>query len=349
MNSIFPSRLKQARLMRGLSMDALSDRANNALTKQSISKYETGRMMPDSKSLIILANALDINVDYFFRFHSVSIERIEFRNKKKLGIKEMNIIKEMVKDRLERYLELESITNVGSDFNYLFDNFIIQNEGDVNIIISKIKKDWKLGEDGINNLIETLEENNIKVIEIDSFDGFDGLSGYANGRQPIIVMNQKLGSERKRFTALHELGHLLLNFDESLSNRDREHFCNYFASEMLISSEEFIKRIGVKRKDISLPELRDIQIQFGISLYDLMHKAKDLKIIPENRFKSFCMKMKDPQFKEQLVENRYHDERSNRFERLVYRALSSEIISLSKASALLNQPINKVLDQLNLL
>lgn len=67
MNSLFSTRLKQARIMQGLSMDSLCEKANKALSKQSISKYEAGKMMPDSKSLIILANALGVNIDYFFR------------------------------------------------------------------------------------------------------------------------------------------------------------------------------------------------------------------------------------------------------------------------------------------
>jgi len=37
-------------------------------------------------------------------------------------------------------------------------------------------------------------------------------------------------------------------------------------------------------------------------------------------------------------------ERSNRFEQLVYRALSQEIISISKASSLLNQNINLLIE-----
>ncbi|MEE1271569.1 MAG: helix-turn-helix transcriptional regulator [Bacteroidales bacterium] len=66
MQNLFSIRLKQARIMQELSMKALCERTNNALTKQSISKYETGKMMPDSKSLIILSNALGVSLDYFF-------------------------------------------------------------------------------------------------------------------------------------------------------------------------------------------------------------------------------------------------------------------------------------------
>ena len=224
MNSLFSTRLKQARIMQGLSMDSLCEKANNALSKQSISKYEAGKMMPDSKSLIILANALGVNIDYFFRPLAVSIENVEFRKKSKLGAKQIDSIKEVVKDKLERYFEIESIIDIQSEFNSVYSNVLIQGENDVFAIVACIKNDWKLGEDGINNLIEILEENKIKVIEIDAPNSFDGLSGFANGKNPIIVLNKNFDSERKRFTALHELGHLLLNFDSSINEKQIESY-----------------------------------------------------------------------------------------------------------------------------
>ncbi|MDD6669356.1 MAG: XRE family transcriptional regulator [Bacteroidales bacterium] len=349
MNALFSSRLKQARIMQGLSMDALCEKAGNALSKQSISKYETGKMMPDSKSLIILANALGLSVDYFFRPLGVVVERVEFRKKSKLGKKQELAIKEVVKDNLERYFEIESFNDIKSEFKPICRNVLIQSEDDVFSFVTRIKSEWKLGEDGINNLIEILEENQIKVIEIDAPNSFDGLSGYVNDKNPFIVLNRNCNSERKRFTALHELGHLILTFDSSIDQRGVEQLCHLFASEMLISKDVFIQRIGLNRKDISLQELQDIQIQFGISIDALMHKAWALNIVTESRYKTFHIKKnRNQQFKEEVDRSRYKTEQTNRFVRLVYRALASEIISISKAGVLLNVPVGVVRNQLSL-
>lgn len=349
MKDVFSIRLKQARVMQGLSMGSLCKRAENALSKQAISKYESGRMMPDSKSLIVLSNALGVSIDYFFRPITVSIKNVEFRKKSKLGVKQIDSIKEIVRDKLERYFEIESIIDIQTEFKSEYDKVLIQGENDVFSIVARIKKDWKLGEDGINNLIEILEENKIKVIEIDAPKGFDGLSGYANGKNPVIVLNKNFDSERKRFTALHELGHLILNFDSSIDDKCVENFCNLFANEMLISKDVFIQKIGMNRNDISLQELLDIQLQFGISIDALMHKAKELNIITENRYRTYCIKKNQARkFKEEVEKSRYKQEESNRFVRLVYRALASEIISISKAGVLLNTPVNAIRNQLNL-
>ena len=335
--------------MRGLSMDALCEKVGNVITKQSISKYENGKMLPDSKVLILLSKALEVSIDYFFRQPTVSIDNVEFRKKSKLGVKQIDSIKEIVKDQLERYFEIENLNAVGSSYRPQYENATIQEENDIYPIVKRVKADWQLGEDGINNLIEVLEDNNIKVVEIDAPKSFDGLSGFVNGEIPVIVLNKNFESERKRFTALHELGHLILTFDDCIPDKQVESYCNLFASEMLISKDVFIQRIGAARSDISLEELKGLQIQFGISIDALMYKAKNLNVITESRFNYFHKRKNAArQFKEAVEKNRSKKEYSNRFDRLVYRALASEIISFSKASALLGISVDAIRNQLNL-
>ncbi len=63
----FSKRLKSARIMAGWSMDVLCDKMEHIVSKQSISKYENGKMMPDSSVLLALADTLGVDPDYFFR------------------------------------------------------------------------------------------------------------------------------------------------------------------------------------------------------------------------------------------------------------------------------------------
>ena len=52
MSETFGQRLKAARVMAGLSMDALVKRIGKGLSKSAISKYENGLMMPSMSPLI---------------------------------------------------------------------------------------------------------------------------------------------------------------------------------------------------------------------------------------------------------------------------------------------------------
>ncbi len=349
LKEIFSARLRNARVINGMSMDELCSKMNNLISKQTISKYESGKMLPNSTNLIALANALDVKPDYLLRPFSVSLDRIEFRKKSKMSVKDENSIKERIRDRIERYIEIEEILNINSNFSNPIKNNAVTSSSDIYRIAAELKDLWQLGQDGIPYVIEMLEEHCVKVMEMDAPDTFDGLSGLVGDHKPIIVLNKNFPVERKRFTVMHELGHLLLDFDESLPQKDVERFCNLFANEMLISQDVFKKLLGASRHDISLNELRAIQLNFGLSVDAQMFKARQLDIISDSRYKYFCItKNQNPAFKKLVERSTYHEEQSTRFESLVYRALASELISYSKASVLLNESIDVVREQLEL-
>jgi Zn-dependent peptidase ImmA (M78 family) len=134
-----------------------------------------------------------------------------------------------------------------------------------------------------------LEDNKIKVIEIESDDEFDGLSAWANdGAIPVIVLNNSVikSLDRKRFTALHELAHLILDLDGH-TEKQKEKFCHYFAAAMLLPSDSLEKKVGKSRTNVLLPELGGIKKQYGISMQAIAFRMKDLGIITPTYFKQF--------------------------------------------------------------
>ena len=133
-----------------------------------------------------------------------------------------------------------------------------------------------------------------------------------------------------------------------MEDKDKERLCNVFANEMLLPSSQFIEMVGASRKDISLQELIPLQMQYGLSIDALMYKAKELGIITEQRYKGYCIKRNSSSdFRNQVVENRYPQEDSRRFQVLVYKAISQEVISISKASSLLNCSVNEIRSSIN--
>ena len=342
-NEIFAQRLKNARVMKGYSMDELVAAMGNSLSKMAISKYEKCQLSPSSTVLISLSKALGQPVDYFFRPFTMQIESVKFRkHKSKLAIKQEESIKQNISDMFERYITIEEICNASVKFVSPFKKPVSSAE-QVKEAALKLRDYWNIGSDGIINVIDLLEEHGIKVMEIDAPESFDGLSSMVNDVYPVIVLNKTFPSERKRFTALHELGHLILNFDESVSEKDEETLCNLFANEMLILESMFRRIIGESRREITYPELRAVQIHFGISCDALMYKAKTCGIISEPRYKSYCIqKNRNSAFKERIEQSYYPQEESNRFNRLVYNALSNELITISKAASLLHTSVEQV-------
>lgn len=335
MKDVFAKRLKSARTLAGLSQDELVNRIEGLVTKNAIAKYERGEMMADGKVLIAIANALNVNPDYFFRPFTVEIENIEFRKKSKMSVKKVNAIKQKVTDIVERYLEVEQFLSIESGFSNPIADYEIQTKQDVEHGVNKLLKAWKIGFNALPNVIEMLEDKEIKVIEIDAPMEFDGFSGWADGKYPLIVVNQHYTVERKRLTALHELGHLLLNFHKDISHKDMERMCFQFAGAMLIPEETFRMEIGNIRSHISVPELIAIKENYGISIQAIMQRAKDLGIVSDFAYLNFRKWISRNRAEEGLGQY-IGKEQSGRFLQLIYRAASEEVISMSKAANLAN-------------
>ncbi len=335
MKDIFAKRLKSARTLAGLSQDELVARMGNLVSKNAISKYEKGEMMADGKVLLALAEALNVKTEYFFRTFTVEIENVEFRKRSKLSSKKEGAIKEQVTDIVERYLEVEQFLGIQSDFTNQIASHIIANGEDVEAAVNHLLDKWKLGVNALPNVIELMEDKEIKVIEIDAPDEFDGFSGLANGRFPVIVINEHYSIERKRLTVLHELGHLLLNFSPELSHKDKERLCFRFAGAMLIPEETFRRELGGLRSHLSIPELIAIKEAYGISVQAIVQRAKDLGIISEYvflQFRKWISNKRDEAGLGQYIGR----EKSRRFNQLIYRAAAEEVISMSKAANLAN-------------
>lgn len=339
---IFSQRLKNARIMKGFSMDDLCKKMDNCVSKMTISKYENNLLQPNSTIVISIAKALSLPFDYFFRPFTFKIESIKFSRDGNLSDKQLESVKENVSDLIERYMNIEEICNDSVDFVNPI-NEIIENETQLKEATQKIRKEWQLGTDGIVNVISLLEEHGIKIMEIDAPEGLSGLSSIVNEKYPVIIINKNFYSEKKRFIALHELAHIILKFSDSVSENQEEAYCDLFASEMLIPESVFKNLLGVSRHDISYQELKAIQMQYGISCESLMNKAYECGIISEQRLKYFkASKKNNPSFNEKIDKSYYAEENANRFNRLVYKALSNEFISISKAANLLNQSVEQV-------
>lgn len=348
MENAFAQRLVNARKIRCMSQRELSNKLEGQVSPTAIEKYEKGLMMPSSSALILLSKALGMKLDYFFRPFTVAIDtsKFEFRKNASLGVKKVESIKHMVCAEIEKYLEIEGILGNTTTFSLDYSNILVENEDEARLLARRLREDLNIGSDAIVSAVELLESCGVKIIEIDHDEKFSGTCNTA-GTIPVIVINRNMSSERKRITIFHELGHLLMHCAEGV---DEEKMCTIFANEVLIPSDKFKSLLGTSRHDISLVELQAIQREYGISVDALMAKAAQLNIITSNRYTSYYKKKNAlPAFKEAVDTSHYPMEHTNRFERLVYRALASEVISMSKAAALLDVSVNEVRNNLNLM
>lgn len=102
-----------------------------------------------------------------------------------------------------------------------------------------------------------------------------GASRWAEGR-PVIVLNASEGKDlpRQRFTAAHEVGHLLLSRSchaqaQDLSYDEEERLCDVFATELLVVPEA--RRVMSRERSITPALLIDYSKAFRLSLQLTTH------------------------------------------------------------------------------
>jgi len=350
----FAMRLKQARIQKKMSMDKLVGLIGGIVSKQSISKYESAKMMPSSAVLIAFSTALDVDPDYFFRPFSFNVNRfdVSFRKKSDTSVKDVNALKVQIQDEVERYLEVEELLGKPVDSVEQKNGEILSTPEQMRQLAREVREEWKLGNDAISNVQDTLESKGIKVISTKAPEGFDGVSGIINNKDYIIVLNSnKNNVERRRFTGMHELGHLLYNerFSANLTQRQKEKLCDSFANEMLLPTDA-LNKVFKPGEKISTSELMQLQLIYGISIDAIMHKLVDIGILSESKYKSYCInKRQNKALKDFVEESRYKENLTNRFETLVYAAAAKELISTSKAASLLHSSISTVRKRLNVI
>lgn len=348
-NQLFAERFLSARKLNGMSLQDLAEKLEEMgfkISRQSLHKYEQGEVLPNSEVISKLSKAMNLRSDHFFRETKVEIGEVEFRKFTHLPAKDETRIIEQTKEYLSRYLELEEIMNIKSEFKNPIQHSVSSFE-DVEKAAKDLRKTWKLGSDSLNNVFELLEDYHIKIVELEAGDGFDGMQTWANGNIPVIVINslRVKKSDRKRFTAFHELGHLILNFKKGLTLSQRETLCNQFAGAMLFSKDAAEKELGSSRQRLNIQELVNLKKQYGISIQAIVMRLKDLGIISDNYCRQFFFYLKQMDWKIEEPVDYPGIEKSNRFDQLIYRALAEEQISMSKAAALKNMILAEFLNK----
>ena len=344
--STFSEKLRAARRMQGWSLQELADKVGNVVTKQSLSKYEQGSMMPEGVVFARLAEALGVTHDYLFRSNRVELGPVGFRKKARLSAKIQGIIEEKVKDYLERYLEVETLLEVRHSFNspFGFDEGEIARQTvatyeEVEAAAACVLEKWRLGVNPIPSVTETLEENGVYVLVMDTDESFHGLATCVSSL-PVIVLNKNDTHERRRFTAFHELGHIVLNIVQE-DEKEVERFCHRFASAMLLPSDIVKRNFGEKRTSISTYELRAVKEQFGISAQAIMRRLLDFRIIKESYYKYFCIKIAPNRQEKNMGTFCGETDQSYRFQQMIHRLVAEDIVSDDKAANLIGTSLSE--------
>jgi len=325
-------RIKQARRSNNLSLRGLALQAE--ISPMAISKYERDQDIPSSGVLLRLSEALGVKIDFFLRPMTMNVQLQAFRKHAALGVKEQEAIKMRIQDWVERYLEVESLfpdeQRVISLPVHAVNSF-----DQVENAALELRQRWNLGFDPIENLIQLLEDQGIKVGLVSGFEHFDACTFTAN-QAPVIVSKADLPGDRQRFNLGHELGHLVLNVQGELNPENASH---RFVGAFLAPAQMVRFEIGSSRTALDMHELYLLKHKYGLSMQAWIHRAMDLEIISPAIAARLFQSFRANGWNRKEPGDSFPPEKPLRMERLIYRALAEDLISRSRAQELLGDPL----------
>ncbi|MBK6717570.1 MAG: ImmA/IrrE family metallo-endopeptidase [Burkholderiales bacterium] len=331
-------RIRRARLLRGLSLEALA-RSLGDISKQGLSKFETGGPPPNSTRLLQLAKALSVKPEYFFRPDGVQLSALEFRKLARMPQKRQDQIGEQMRDHLERYASLERCFEPDAAAQPPLQParaFGVSSFEQAESAAEELRAQWAIGGDAIAHLAELLEEHGIKVALLDDHDGFDGACAATHDEQHVLIaLNGGRPGERIRFTAAHELGHWVMDLPADMPEKGKETCCHRFAGAFLYPAERVRADFGSHcRTRVLAAELLNAKRRYGVSMALALRRLKDLQLITEPGYTSMNIQFATHGWKKAEPEPLLA-EQPRRFESLVYRALAEDLISLPRAAELM--------------
>jgi len=260
--------------------------------------------------------------------------KVRFRARRRLPAKLASSLEHRIADYMGKYLRVETLLGLILQFRNPLEGLKVATPDEANHAARKVRDAWGLGSAPVVNLLGRLEAAGIGVLEVETDDTFDGLSGRFASR-PIVVINRNLPLDRVRFTAAHELAHILCVLPD---HESEESLCHEFAASFLLPRAVLENALRPARHKVTLWEIKEIKESYGISLQAIMHRAHALELITDRQLRHF---------RETLHANAWDinepvayrgQERPVRFRQLLNCAVAENILDLNTAAELLGVP-----------
>lgn len=150
-----------------------------------------------------------------------------------------------------------------------------------------VREAWGLGKGRIPRVVRTLEKHGI-VVTLSQFagDATPTVDAFSTSRlpRPIVVLTPERARDvyRHRFTAAHELGHLILHGEAAPGDVKLEREADEFAAEFLTPADAITPHLPTR---LNLQTLDKLSKEWGVSIESLIYRCKELGTISEAAYR----------------------------------------------------------------
>jgi Zn-dependent peptidase ImmA (M78 family)/transcriptional regulator with XRE-family HTH domain len=287
-NAFDPTRLTQARNLAGRTKKWLAEELG--VTPAAVSQYEMGTNRPRPEVLPRLAQVLGVPLAFFVtgrphgrldpsaaHFRSLRNTRA-YQRAKAVSFTEQ--VWEMVY-ALEKRVQLPLVDLPGFCGGEIEPGTALPR--DPVAAARSLRVAWRLGTGPITHLVRRLEAHGIVVVTPPRDEDLSTVDAFSTSRlpRPVIVLTPNRTDDvyRHRFTAAHELGHLVLHGDTTPGDITQEREADTFAAEFLTPRDSIAPELPGRADLRKLSALREI---WGVSVHSLLYRCRELGLLSDS-------------------------------------------------------------------
>ena len=284
-----PARLTQARQICKLSKTELHQAVG--VSAAAIGQYERGEMKPRAETIALLADALRVPPGFFAHGRpraQIDIAEASFRRLRSTSLAQQ----QQATAYVEQAWELSCYLEDSVEFPALdLPGWALPDSDDTPDPVTaarSIRKHWDLGHGPIEHLVYQLEQHGILTVffsmkqegDPDDKSRIDAFSTTALPRPMVVLTPDKANDVmRHRFSAAHELGHIVLHHGRQGTDSQMERQADMFAAELLTPNDVIRDQLPGR---LNFDKLEEISQWWGVSVHSLVYRSKELELISES-------------------------------------------------------------------
>lgn len=280
-----PARLTQARRLAGMTKKDVAERLG--VTPAAVGQYETGVSKPRPDLLPRLAATLDVPMPFFIagrpsnRLDASMAHFRALRSTPKAQRERALAFAEQVWEltyALEKRVQLPPVDLPGFAGGEVHPGLDLPL--DPAAAARGLRQRWNLGDGPVTHLVRRMEAHGIVVVLPTADEAARTVDAFSSrSARPVAVLTPNRTNDvyRHRFTAAHELGHLVLHGDATGDSR-QEREADAFAAEFLTPAANIAPLLPQR---LDLAQLTEIRRVWGVSVNSLIYRCRELGVISD--------------------------------------------------------------------
>ncbi len=296
--------IRYYRKLASLSIANLAEKIG--MTEAHFGRIERGLNIPSAAVVAQIAGILNIPIENLFDdIENNKNAAIHFRGADSLS----DELKEKVDSIVDIYSSIEDICNASKYRSFPLDiPMKTFSNVDINDAAQMVRELLGIRYAIVFDLFDLFENNGLRTIVLDLPENISGFSYFDTRANSItFFINSKVTDERKKYTLVHELGHLIFHqgslkhsipaksVDPENNTFNLERISNYFAACFLIPEKclkNSIAQTGITQSDWTYEFLIRIKTKFGVSAESFLNRLDELNFIEESNFKKIKKQIK---------------------------------------------------------